>query len=110
MVYTGPSVTDVTYVSSYSGVGASISGTTNSVKISFSATATSVTLNVSASNGCGTSTTHTMAIILNNNGTKSDTLVVINPPVNPAALDLTNEFKVYPESGKRPGDLRVPYW
>ena len=102
VVYTVPSVTGITYAWSYSGKGATITGTGNSVRVSFSLTATSGTLSVTASNGCGTSIARTVAIILNNNGTKSDTLVVINPPANPSAFDLTNEFKVYPNPSSGP--------
>jgi hypothetical protein len=102
VVYTVPYVAGVTYKWSYSGKGASISGTTNSVKISFSLTATSGTLSVTASNGCGTSFARTLAIILNNNDTKSDTLVVINAPVDPVALDLNNALKVYPNPSTGP--------
>ena len=96
VIFTVPNVAGVSYAWNYSGRGATINGNTNSVKVSFSSTATSGTLSVTASNGCGTSSARTVAIILNDNGTKSDTLIVLNPPVKPALLDLTNEFKVFP--------------
>lgn len=64
VVYTVPNVTGMTYIWSFTGTGATISGTGNSVKISFSLTATSGTLSVSATNGCGTSSPRTMSISL----------------------------------------------
>ena len=100
--YTVPPVDGITYAWSYSGRGATIFGTTNSVKVSFSSTATPGTLSVTASNNCGTSQARTIAILLNNNDSKSDTLVVINPPVNPIELNLTREFKVYPNPSSGP--------
>ncbi|MFN8166660.1 MAG: T9SS type A sorting domain-containing protein [Bacteroidia bacterium] len=63
ITYTVPAVTGATtYTWTYSGTGATINGTSNSVTIDFSASATSGTLSVSAVNGCGTSTARTMAI------------------------------------------------
>jgi len=54
VAYTVPSIANATsYVWSYSGSGASITGTTNSVTISFSTTATSGNLSVKGNNSCG---------------------------------------------------------
>ena len=64
VAYTVPLVSGVTYKWSYSGTGATISGTANSVLISFSLTATSGTLSVTATNGCGTSAARTISISL----------------------------------------------
>ena len=102
VVYTVPNVAGMIYTWSYSGKGATITGTTNSVKISFSTTATSGTLSVKATNGCGTSSARTIAIITNNNQTRSDTLIVMNPSISPDALNLNNEFKVYPNPSSGP--------
>jgi hypothetical protein len=54
---------------SYSGTGATISGSGNSVTVSFNASATSGTLSVTANNGCGTSTPRTIAIAVNESTT-----------------------------------------
>ena len=64
VVYTVPNVAGVTYIWSYSGTGATITGTKYSVKVSFSATASlgTFTLSVKASNSCGTSSARTLAI------------------------------------------------
>ena len=66
VVYTVPNDPLVTtYNWSYSGTGATITGTSNSVTISYSNTATSGTLSVTATNSCGTSTARTLAITVN---------------------------------------------
>ena len=63
VVYTVPVDPQATsYSWSYSGTGATIAGTANSVTISFSATATSGTLSVTAVNGCGSSLPRNLAI------------------------------------------------
>ena len=63
VVYTVPNDPSATsYTWTYSGLGATITGSTNSVSIDFSNTATSGTLSVSAVNACGTSVARTMAI------------------------------------------------
>ena len=62
-VYTVPVVSSATsYVWSYSGSGATIVGTGNSVSVDFSPTATNGTMSVSAVNGCGTGTARTVVI------------------------------------------------
>ncbi|MBS1584456.1 MAG: T9SS type A sorting domain-containing protein [Bacteroidetes bacterium] len=65
VVYTVPNNPLVTYTWTYSGTGATINGTGNSVTVDFSATATSGTLSVTATNACGTSTARTIAITVN---------------------------------------------
>lgn len=66
VAYTVPSVTGATgYTWSYSGTGATITGTTNSITVNFSNTATSGTLSVSATNSCGNSSARTLAITVN---------------------------------------------
>lgn len=63
VAYSVPTVANATgYSWSYSGTGATITGTTNSVTVSFSPTATSGTLSVSATNSCGNSAARTLAI------------------------------------------------
>ncbi len=64
-VYTVQNVPGNTYNWSYSGNGASITGTGNSVTIAFNASATSGTLSVTASNSCGTSPARTLPITVN---------------------------------------------
>ena len=56
IVYSVPLDPTITYNWSYSGTGATISGTSNTVQIDFSPSATSGTLTVTASNACSTST------------------------------------------------------
>jgi hypothetical protein len=67
VAYTVPNDASVTYNWSYSGTGATINGTGNSVTVDFSAIATSGTLSVTATatNSCGTSTAQTQAITVN---------------------------------------------
>lgn len=61
--YSVPVVSDATsYIWSYSGTGATISGTSNSVSVDFSASATSGTISVSAVNGCGAGAARTASI------------------------------------------------
>lgn len=62
VVYTVPNDPTVTYTWTYSGTGATINGTGNSVSIDFSSGATGGTLSVTATNNCGTSAATTMAI------------------------------------------------
>ena len=99
--FTVPLVSGVTYKWSYSGTGATITGTSNSVLVSFSSTATSGILSVTASNGCGTSIARTVAI----NGLKSLTIpsdttqvaaVIVAQGANLELISLTNELKIYP--------------
>ena len=66
VVYTVPNDPSVTYSWSYSGTGATIAGTTNSVTVSYTASATSGNLSVTASNSCGTSASRTLAVTVNN--------------------------------------------
>ena len=65
VVYTVPNDPAVTYTWGYSGTGATITGSTNSVTVSYSSTATSGTLSVTATNGCGTSAARSIAISVN---------------------------------------------
>ena len=63
IIYTIPIVSGATsYQWSYSGTGATITGTSNSVLVSYNSTATSGTLSVSAVNGCGVGSTRNLAI------------------------------------------------
>jgi hypothetical protein len=52
----------ITYIWTYSGTGASINGSGNSITVDFSPTATSGNLSVTASNACGTGIPRTMAV------------------------------------------------
>jgi len=65
VTYTVPNDPTVTYNWSYTGTGATITGTTNSVTVSFSNTATSGTLNVTATNSCNTSIARSVAVTVN---------------------------------------------
>jgi Metallo-peptidase family M12B Reprolysin-like/PKD-like domain len=75
VVYTVPAVSGATsYTWSYSGTGATITGTTNSASVNFANNATSGTLSVTANNGCGSSMARTTAIVVN------------TPPAQPSAF------------------------
>ena len=65
VVYTVPNDPSVTYNWNYTGLGATINGTLNSVTIDFNSTATSGTLSVTATNSCNTSAPQSLAIIVN---------------------------------------------
>ena len=66
VTYTIPAVSGATsYNWSYSGTGAQINGTGNSVTIDYSLSATSGTLSVTAANTCGASTSRTLSIYTN---------------------------------------------
>ncbi|MBC7487715.1 MAG: fibronectin type III domain-containing protein, partial [Cytophagaceae bacterium] len=67
ITYTIPAVNGATsYTWSYSGTGATITGTTNSVTVSYSTTATSGILSVIANNSCGSSSAaRTLSITVN---------------------------------------------
>jgi hypothetical protein len=99
--YTVPYVAGVTYIWNYSGTGATITGTSNSVLISFSGTATSGTLSVRASNSCGTSAPRSGFITI---GTTLKA-GIISDVIEPATMDATPakiELKVYPNPASGP--------
>ncbi|RLD62156.1 MAG: hypothetical protein DRJ01_06630, partial [Bacteroidetes bacterium] len=65
VIYTVPNDATVTYSWSYSGSGATINGSGNSVTVDFASSATNGTLSVTASNACGTSAPREIAITVN---------------------------------------------
>ncbi len=65
VVYTVPNDPTVTYTWNYTGTGATINGTGNSVTVDFDASATSGTLSVYATNGCGDSAPREIDITVN---------------------------------------------
>jgi hypothetical protein len=65
VVYTVPNDPSVAYDWTYTGSGATIIGSSNSVTVNFDATSTSGTLSVTATNGCGTSAPRSIAITVN---------------------------------------------
>jgi hypothetical protein len=65
VTYTVPNDASVTYTWNYTGTGATINGTGNSVTVDFNATSTSGNISVNATNSCGTSADRTMAITVN---------------------------------------------
>ena len=65
VIYTVPNVSGVMYNWTYSGTGATFSGTTNSVSVNFANNATSGTLSVTATNSAGTSSARTLAVTVN---------------------------------------------
>jgi len=97
VVYTVPILPAAKYVWTYSGTGASIKGTGNSVKIDFLA-ATSGVLSVTAiKNGWGPSAPLTMAITVDPNCTlKSGTIANAVTATSDITFTEDNELKVYP--------------
>jgi hypothetical protein len=65
IVYTVPIDPSVTYSWSYSGAGATINGSSNSVTVNYSTTATAGNLSVTATNSCNTSAPLSIAIAVN---------------------------------------------
>jgi len=99
--YTVPYIADATYTWSYTGTGATITGTSNSVLISFSATATSGTLSVRASNSCGTSNPRSGNITVGNTLKAG----IISETTEKGAIEapsVKNELKVYPNPASGP--------
>jgi gliding motility-associated-like protein len=73
VAYNVPLITNATsYVWAYSGIGATITGSTNSVTITFAATATSGNLTVQGTNACGSGTI------------SANYLITVNPLPGPA--------------------------
>lgn len=62
VTYTVPNDVTVTYAWTYSGTGATIHGSGNSITVDFSSSATSGTLSVTATNSCGTGAAQSIAI------------------------------------------------
>ncbi|MBI2281988.1 MAG: T9SS type A sorting domain-containing protein [Bacteroidetes bacterium] len=90
--YSVPPIINATdYIWSYSGTGATISGTTNSVTINFSATATSGNLKVMGSNCCGNGTISTnYAITVTSNKTVSAASSTPTLCINSALTNITH--------------------
>jgi len=65
VTYSADKVTNITYQWSFSGTGATLVTTDNTVSLSFSNNATSGVLSVTATNSCGISTSSTKAITVN---------------------------------------------
>ena len=96
VMYTVPYVAGVSYNWKYWGTGATITGTSNSVLVSFSSTATSGILSVSVYNGCGMSLPRLIFIIVDKKILKSGSLSVDTDKVIIDALSAKNELKAYP--------------
>ena len=94
--YTVPNIEGVSYVWSYSGKGVSITGSTNSVLVSFSKTATSGTLSVKTFNKWATSDPRSINITVNKNHNKSSTITGDLAPVPFDAFPTKNDLKVFP--------------
>ncbi len=80
VVYTVPNDPSVTYNWSYTGLGAIINGSSNSVTIDFNSNSTSGTLSVTATNSCNTSAPQSLAITVNT------TPAITLQPTAPAAV------------------------
>ncbi|MFN3403477.1 MAG: glycosyl hydrolase family 18 protein [Cytophagaceae bacterium] len=95
VTYTVPTVSGATsYQWTYSGTGATITGTTNSVQISFSASATSGTLSVVAKNSCGDSPARTMDITVNIPTSTADISGISGFEVFPNPIDASSVVKL----------------
>ena len=78
VVYSVPNdATATSYNWSYSGTGATINGSTNSVTVNFSGAATAGTMSVTATNSCGTSSALTMSVGINPPSFGAGNLVVL---------------------------------
>ncbi|HEX2969525.1 MAG TPA: hypothetical protein VHO46_10530, partial [Bacteroidales bacterium] len=64
-VYTVPNVPGTTYTWNYTGTGATITGSSNSVTLGYNLTSTSGILSVTATNGCGTSAPRSVPVTVN---------------------------------------------
>jgi hypothetical protein len=109
VVYTVPNDPTVTYNWSYSGTGATIVGSGNSVTINFSPSATSGTLSVTATNACATSIARTMSItIVPSNDFTSGNLVVLQTigTVSKASSSIT--LKEFTTSGTPGITVNIP--
>ncbi len=92
VVYTVPSVPNATsYNWIYSGSGATIVGSGNSVTINFSGSATAGMLSVTATNSCGTSTALTLGISVNPPSFGTGNLVILqtNTTVSKSSSPIT---------------------
>ena len=96
VIYAVPAVAGDVYAWSYSGLGATISGTTNLVFVSFSNNATSGLLSVYASNGCGSSIPRTLNITVVKNRLKMDSISAISQSGIPGNSVLSSELRVFP--------------
>ncbi len=98
VIYTVPNDPTVSYAWNYSGTGATIIGSTNSVSVNFSAIAASGTLSVTAINSCGTSASRTVAVTVNTAPSANiglDTLWVCNGDVLTFSLTSTTGVSAY---------------
>jgi hypothetical protein len=80
VVYTVPFVAGVTYNWSYSGTGATLTGSSNSVSVNF-LNATSGTLRVTASNGFGTSAPRALTITVSSPAAQPDAFTTASASV-----------------------------
>ena len=96
VMYTVPFVAGATYNWKYRGTGATITGTSNTVLVSFSAMATSGILTVSVNNGCGTSLPRVLFVIVDKLILKSGSFSLDADKVNIDAISAKNELKAYP--------------
>ncbi len=104
IIYTVPYVSGVSYVWNWSGRGVTITGSTNSVKVSFSTRATSGTLSVKAVNSCGTSSERSMVVlsykggVLPGVGFAADSTVQMESNINLSTdlMSSKNELTIYP--------------
>jgi len=103
--YAVPAMSNVSYDWNYSGIGATISGIMNFVKINYSSSATSGILSVSTANGCGISTPRSMSINVRKSSLKSDSIQVISSSETSVLPVLENVLKVYPNPTLGPANF-----
>ena len=100
--YSVPAVAGISYVWYYSGSGAAIIGTTNSISANFATNATSGILSVYASTSCGLSPPRSLYINVSKNIFKSDSIVATSIPVIAESAVPTNELKLFPNPTQGP--------
>ena len=103
--YAVPAMSNSAYDWSYSGIGATISGIMNFVKINYSSSATSGILSVSTANGCGISTPRSMSITVRKSGLKLDSIPAISLSETSVIPVLENVLKVYPNPTLGPANF-----
>ncbi len=104
VVYTVPNDASVTYTWSYSGTGATINGTGNSVTVDYNATATGGTLGVYATNGCGDSSPREIVITVNDLPTAT---LTVNALLDTICTGNNIEISIDFTAGTAPFDFTV---
>lgn len=108
VVYSVPNIPGVIYTWIYSGTGATINGSGNSITIDFASNATGGTLSVTASNNCGTSPALTMAITVNPASFTMGNLVVLMTSNTASKASSQITLKEFTTSGTPGASISIP--